>query len=153
MKKVECDTQVTLLTPICCVSCLRKIWSKFCELQSLFWRSCHWKSLPNSVSSVTQNILKWGQSLILMVKKIAKFKKAKSLPSSGPPPLPCGSVQTVSAFLSGLWWARLNSFIVQGTRHQHKLKKVPKIALCCGTAYKTCVHFHAALAWIEERVA
>lgn len=109
------------------VSCVRKVWCKFCELQSLFWRSCNWKSLPNSVSSVTQNILKRGQSLFLTVKKIAKFKKAKSLPSFCPPPLPYGSVQTVSAFWRKLCWDTVNYFFVWGTRHQHKLKNTKNI--------------------------
>lgn len=95
--------------------------SKFCELQSLFWRSCNWKSLPDSVSSATQSILKWGQS-VSDGQENYQVKKANSLSSSGPPSLPYGSIQTVSAFLRKLCWDRLNYFFVQRTRHQHQLK-------------------------------
>lgn len=70
-------------------------------------------------------------SLLLMGKKIARFKKAKSLPSPGPPASPYGSVQTVSAFLRKLCWDRLNYFFVQGTRHQHKQKNTENNSLLC----------------------
>lgn len=130
------------------VSCVRKVWCKFCELQSLFWRSCNWKSLPNSVSSATQNILKWGQSLFLMVKKIAKFKKAKSLPSFCPLPLPYGSIQTVSAFRRKLCWDTVNYFFVWGTRHQHKLKNTKNISLLCNCVENLHSFWCRYLAWI-----
>lgn len=60
--------------------------SKFCELQALFWRSCNWKSLPNHVSSATQNMLKQGQPLFLMVKKTAKLRKQSHFPRRVPHP-------------------------------------------------------------------
>lgn len=99
MKKVESDTQVSILVPISHVSCVRKVsavnYSHYLE-ESVIESHCQILSAQRPRTFCNE------VSLVSDGQENYQVKKANSLSSSGPPSSPYGSVQTVSAFLSEL---------------------------------------------------